>query len=322
MTAQTINFNGGGSSDSDGTIASYSWNFGDGGTGSGVAPTHAYNTTGSFTVTLTVTDNLGAQGSATTTASITTATANYYTQNFFQLALARQPSADEVNYWEDMFRAAYAHGQGSMVLALREMGKTIFESSEYAARARSDRDYVYDLYKTFLMREPDQQGWDNWTATVPLYGRDQVRRGFDESAEFLNLVSTLTTSGTPSSAVSSLATARVDPFNQPGSGLLARDAEWSVPLLSLPGRAGLDLGLSLSYSSMVWTRSGPYVYFDEDNGFPSPGLRLGFPTIQEKVFDAQAGVNVYLLAAAGRRVSCGRSAHRMFMKRPIRLIYN
>jgi len=100
------------------------------------------------------------------------------------------------------------------------------------------------------------------------------------------------------------ATARVDPFNQPGSGLKGRDAEWSVPLLSLPGRAGLDLGLSLSYSSMVWTRSGsvPYVYFDEDNGSPSPGFRLGFPTVQEKFFDAQAGVNVYLLETSGSRV--------------------
>jgi hypothetical protein len=55
--------------------------------------------------------------------------------------------------------------------------------------------------------------------------------------------------------------ARVDPRNQPGNGLLTRDAAWTVPLLSLPGRNGLDLGLALSYSSMVWTRSGPYIYF-------------------------------------------------------------
>jgi hypothetical protein len=231
-------------------------------------------------------------------------TADQYTQNFFQWGLARQPSSDEMSYWQDILRAAYAHQQGSMVLSLREMGKTVFESSEYAARSRSDHDYVRDLYKTFLLREPDSSGWAYWDALVPSIGRDQVRRGFDESTEFLNLVSTLTTSGTASSAVSSLATARVDPFNQPGSGLLARDAEWSMPLLSLPGRAGLDLGLSLSYSSMVWTRSQPYVYayFDEDNGFPSPGFRLGFPTIQEKFFDAQSGVNVYLLVTAGSRV--------------------
>ena len=81
--------------------------------------------------------------------------------------------------------------------------------------------------------------------------------------------------------------------------MLTRDASWSVPLLSLPGRAGLDLGLVLSYSSMVWTRSGPYLYFDEDNGFPSAGFRLGFPTVQRKAFDAQTGRNAYLLIMAG-----------------------
>src|SRR6266404_8308237 len=69
-----------------------------------------------------------------------------YPQNLISWALARQPSSDEVNYWEDILRAAYAHQQGSMLLALREMGRTIFESAEYAARGRSDHWYVYDLY--------------------------------------------------------------------------------------------------------------------------------------------------------------------------------
>jgi len=135
-----------------------------------------------------------------------------------------------------------------------------------------------------------------------LYGREHVRRGFDESTEFQNLMATMAPNGGITSAVSSLLTARVDPGNQPGGGLLTRDAQWSVPLLSLPGRAGLDLGLSLSYSSMVWTRSGPYIYFDEDNGWPSPGFRLGFPTIQEMFFDAQIGQNAYVLISAGGRV--------------------
>ena len=97
--------------------------------------------------------------------------------------------------------------------------------------------------------------------------------------------------------------ALVEPRHQPGHGMLTRDASWSVPLLSLPGRAGLDLGLALSYSSMVWTRSGPYMHFDEDNGFPSPGFRLGFPTVQRKVFDAETAKNAFLLITpAGRRV--------------------
>jgi PKD repeat protein len=47
------------------TITGYSWNFGDGTTGSGVAPTKTYTTAGTRNVTLTVTDNTGKSGSTT-----------------------------------------------------------------------------------------------------------------------------------------------------------------------------------------------------------------------------------------------------------------
>jgi trimeric autotransporter adhesin len=58
-------FNAGASIDSDGTIASYAWQFGDGSTGTGVAPTHTYATGATYNVTLTVTDNQGATGTVT-----------------------------------------------------------------------------------------------------------------------------------------------------------------------------------------------------------------------------------------------------------------
>ncbi|HXC51722.1 MAG TPA: glycoside hydrolase family 44 protein [Candidatus Limnocylindrales bacterium] len=60
----TVALSGAASSDSDGTIASYAWTFGDGQTGSGATPSHTYTAAGSYTATLTVTDNLGATGSA------------------------------------------------------------------------------------------------------------------------------------------------------------------------------------------------------------------------------------------------------------------
>ena len=60
---------------------------------------------------------------------------------------------------------------------------------------------------------------------------------------------------------------------------------------------------------MVWTYSKPYFYFDEDNGFPSPGFRLGFPTVQRKTFNAQTGKNAYLLITpAGHRVELRQTA--------------
>lgn len=48
------------SSDSDGSIASRSWDFGDGGSSTATNPSHTYSSAGAYTVTLTVTDDDGA----------------------------------------------------------------------------------------------------------------------------------------------------------------------------------------------------------------------------------------------------------------------
>jgi PKD repeat protein len=66
-----VTFDGSGSSDGDGTIVSYAWDFGDGSTaGSGVNPSHSYATAAIYTVSLTVTDNSGLTNTAGTTADI------------------------------------------------------------------------------------------------------------------------------------------------------------------------------------------------------------------------------------------------------------
>jgi len=54
----------------DVVIMSYVWDFGDGQVGSGAAPSHTYATGGVFTVTLTVTDDLGLTDTDMTTATI------------------------------------------------------------------------------------------------------------------------------------------------------------------------------------------------------------------------------------------------------------
>ena len=67
----SITFDGSGSTD-DGTIVEYAWNFGDGtAMGVGANATHTYGAAGTYTVTLTVTDDGGLTDSAVTTATIT-----------------------------------------------------------------------------------------------------------------------------------------------------------------------------------------------------------------------------------------------------------
>jgi hypothetical protein len=61
----TVTFDATASSDPDGTIVSYNWNFGDFTTGSGSTVTHSF-TPGQYIVTLTVTDNGGRTATSTT----------------------------------------------------------------------------------------------------------------------------------------------------------------------------------------------------------------------------------------------------------------
>lgn len=59
----TVQFTGAGT-DADGTIVSYSWDFGDGASSTQQNPSHTYESLGSYTATLTVTDDAGATDSA------------------------------------------------------------------------------------------------------------------------------------------------------------------------------------------------------------------------------------------------------------------
>jgi subtilisin len=62
------------STDSDGTIDGWSWNFGDGNTSTVQNPVHTYVADGTYTVSLTVTDNEGATGSTSKSVTVSSET--------------------------------------------------------------------------------------------------------------------------------------------------------------------------------------------------------------------------------------------------------
>ena len=62
FVGSTLYFDGSGSTDSDGTVDTYLWIFGDGHSETGVTVPHSYTSSGVYTVSLTVIDNNGATG--------------------------------------------------------------------------------------------------------------------------------------------------------------------------------------------------------------------------------------------------------------------
>jgi len=107
-----------------------------------------------------------------------------------------------------------------------------------------------------------------------------------------------------------LAVARLSPKNAIGStDLYSQNFSWGTGLVSLPGRAGLDLNFGISYNSLVWTKVGSAMVFDPDYSNITPGFSFGFPTIEPNYYDGAKSTYSYLMVTpSGRRIEFRQSA--------------
>jgi YD repeat-containing protein len=234
-----------------------------------------------------------------------------FVTDFYQAVLRRAPTAYELQDWTE--RLAQAQGEGQQTVAAQALGRTLFGptgmGAEYYALNPSDTQrFVSDLYWGFLQRAPDAGGSSWWVGEVNSHGRAHGIASFADSVEFkekvVRLCGTAAASGAGGGDGYNFAAARLDPSNRTGGGdPYSRNYNFSIPLVSLTGRAGLDLGLALTYNSLVWTKDGTGVTFDADRGTPSPGFRLGFPTVQPKFYNPQTQKYAYMLVTpSGERV--------------------
>jgi len=102
---ETVSFDGSNSSDSDGSIAAYEWDFGDGTTATGQTASHSYGSSGDYAVTLTVTDDAGATDTDSVTISVGGGSFEGYcgtTDNYTHVQSGRA--------WTD---GSYAYAEGS-----------------------------------------------------------------------------------------------------------------------------------------------------------------------------------------------------------------
>jgi PKD repeat protein len=115
-----ISFSSTGSNDPDGSLASYSWDFGDGGSSTLANPAHIYAAAGSFTATLTVTDNQGATGSAQATVTVTPASSTPFawTSSFggLESGLNTYPLTITLNLAQDINQTSGPEALGSFAV--------------------------------------------------------------------------------------------------------------------------------------------------------------------------------------------------------------
>lgn len=104
----TVSVNAGGSTDSGGTITSYVWTFGDGGSATGVTASHTYATGNTYPVVLTVTDNGGLTSTVSHSVMISAgATGTTFAQDAFGRTVANGfGTADTGGAWTTVSTAS------------------------------------------------------------------------------------------------------------------------------------------------------------------------------------------------------------------------
>jgi PKD repeat protein len=99
VSGRTATVDGTGSTDSDGTIAGYAWNWGDGQTDTGATASHTYAADGTYTVALTVTDNAGATGTTSKAVVVGSVPAVLASDSFGRTVTSGFGTADTGGAW-------------------------------------------------------------------------------------------------------------------------------------------------------------------------------------------------------------------------------
>jgi hypothetical protein len=120
--------------------------------------------------------------------------------DFYRGLLARLPDNDGFAFWVGRFRGAQCAGQGAQAAIVAEaesISSSFMNGGEYVGRARTNAQFVGDLYNAFLRRGGDLGGVQFWLNELASGARtrDQVRVQFKNSAEFQARVNAIIAQG-------------------------------------------------------------------------------------------------------------------------------
>lgn len=258
MAGTAVQFNGAGSSDPDGSITNYQWNFGDGTLDAGPYPTHAYASPGTYAATLTVTDNSGAQNSASVIVTITTPSNQPPTANPGGPYSALPETSIQFN------GSNSSDADGTIVSYTWDFGDRTTATGPNPIHA-----YISPQIYQATLTVVDNEG----AVTTVSFEVSITKTGGSDQ----NLVTGERPPDVGWGPENAPSTKELEnergklPGHSEGNNNFQIDA----PVLSLPGR-GLDVNLNLIYNSLVWNKSGSEIAYDIDHDWPAPGWQLGF----------------------------------------------
>jgi len=119
------------------------------------------------------------------------------TIDLYRGTFGRLPDTGGFIYWLGEIRKAQCQGAAQVSAAVNNLSGLFFNSPEYAARVRNNRDFVGDVYNAYLRRGPggDSAGFSFWVGQVPVMGRDGIRGQFIPSPEFQDRVTAVVNAG-------------------------------------------------------------------------------------------------------------------------------
>ena len=106
--------------------------------------------------------------------------------DFFRGLLNRLPDTTSFNFWLGRLRQAQCQGGGPVYNAVGAISAEFMFNPEYAARNRSNTQFVTDMYYSFLRRGGDTTGVGFWINELNAGRKDRntVRVDFINSPEF------------------------------------------------------------------------------------------------------------------------------------------
>ena len=117
--------------------------------------------------------------------------------DFYRGLLNRIPDNEGFRYWLERFQTAQCQGAAAVMAEVEAISSQFANSPEYLGWQRLNREYLQDLYSTFLRRGGDGEGFNYWLNRLETaeLTREQTRQMFVAAPEFQERVSRIIEQG-------------------------------------------------------------------------------------------------------------------------------